>query len=104
MDPILLDAIEYNGGGINTLLNRGAVKSVQRGIFANQDLSHSEERLPIVQVNQDKSVLLTELTYSGNAAGAGSTSVYLENGQNVVLKHQGSNMKTSLSWQVIEFY
>ena len=32
MDPILLDAIEYNGGGINTLLSRGAVKSVQRGV------------------------------------------------------------------------
>ena len=86
------------------MLAKGVVKSVQRGIFANQYLSSSEERIPIVQVNQDKSVLLTELTYSGDAAGAGSTSVYLENGQNVVLKHQSSNTKASLSWQVIEFY
>lgn len=38
MDTIIYDKIdevqgkvEYNGGGINTLLNRGAVKSVQRG-------------------------------------------------------------------------
>lgn len=38
MDVIIKDAIdnlmaqaEYNWGGINTLLNRGAVKSVQRG-------------------------------------------------------------------------
>lgn len=102
MDPILLDAIEYNGRGINTLLSRGAVKSVQRGTF-NQGDSPTTVQIPISPINPDKSLLV--LIDNGYISGYQETrSTHTLNANYILLNGLVSSWYPYISWQVIEFY
>ena len=112
MDPILLDAIEYNGGGITTLLNRGAVKSVQRGsgqLF--NATSVKKQKLSISPVNLEKSVLI--ISFFGAFVSAG-VSIYmtafadLTDSETIILNYYNTcpNKYGAIgyTWTVIEFY
>lgn len=115
MDAILLDAIEYNGGGINTLLNKGAVKSVQRGIFnyhgsgTASGLIKVENIATFSRVDVSKSVLISEVGSDdfGTSKALYYRSVELtESGINLYFqsKSMGYSYDVYGSWQVIEFY
>ena len=115
MDPILLDAIEYNGGGINTLLNRGAVKSVQRGFFETtipfSDDNAIETDISISTIVPSKSICFVSADFvdmKGDGAAV-NTLVKEVNATNIKirLKMQPNimaNNQAFVSWQVIEFY
>lgn len=113
MDAILLDAIEYNGGGINALLNKGVVKSVQTGFVANA-FSGANQTLSvdINAVNVDKSIVIVNTEYfnpgyAGSLVYRGAFSFTLyTNRLDVTI--QGANSynsaKSFINWQIIEFY
>ena len=108
MDPILLDAIEYNGGGINTLLNRGAVKSVQRGVFTKAATGTGVyHTVSISTINPDKALVLV---------GAVETETVVYNPEIITTELSAESLTMQIrlgyngtknvkgSWQVIDFY
>ena len=110
MDSILLDAIEYNGGGINTLLNKGTIKSVQHGytrIYRNSMSGNipyeGEGRIDISPVDRNKSVLILE---RGDTLDNDSfTNIYIaDDGRALIVNNDKKMFDYYLSWQVIEFY
>ena len=112
MDPILLDAIEYNGGGINTLLNRGAVKSVQRGYWGdslNTDTAKTKY-IEINAVDPEKCELFAVV--SGNEGGSSGAQymrnprigLTLETNRIAVTNHGSDFCSIGVDWQIIEFY
>ena len=102
-NEIIYDALEYYGGGINTLLNGRVVKSVQRGFF--EPTSNEPVTISISTVNTSKSLLFFEAAFQRgfqdhlpfwktNGIELRSTSIYI---------NKSSNLPTFL-WQVVEFY
>lgn len=111
MDPILLDAIEYNGGGISQLLNKGAVKSVQRGYaeFGYDETTSGSGSIPISAVDASKCLLTIR------DASATDGTINIENfvkytlsssaiSYTVAKAQYGRITDLFVDWQVIEFY
>ena len=116
------DKVEYNGGGINTLLEdvaqlqddataikaKGVVKSVQRGVYnANVDTGSGVIIANISQVDTSKSVLICNIeswdSYDGDRK---QLAVTLQPDKIVMDVYTGSADRdmVCISWQVIEFY
>ena len=106
MDPILLDAIEYNGGGINTLLNRGAVKSIQRGFGKYALSANAHHSIPISKVNIDKAFFW--FTFGSDVSFSSDRMVVRLDllGENIIIEYNNTTGagSTSLWWQIVEFY
>ena len=113
---------EYNGGGIETLLNGRVVKNVQRGNvntrvsipsnFPND--GHSNLRININEVTPNKAILFGNFELRGNAIDRDTHEyayidmVLLEK-SNINVRVGNSSSGNSLGyvygeWQVIEFY
>lgn len=56
----LNEGIEYNGGGITSLLGKGCVKSVQRGSVETELNSASSMNVAISTVNKNRSILIVD--------------------------------------------
>ena len=129
MDTIVYDAVqdvkavaEYNGGGIETLLNGRVVKNVQRGNvntrvsipsnFPND--GYSNLRININEVNPNKAILfcnfeLRENTGGKDIHGYAYIDLVLLEKSNVNVQVGNSSSGSSVGyvygeWQVIEFY
>ena len=103
MDTIVYDAVqdvkavaEYNGGGIETLLNGRVVKSVQRGVYAG-DTTNGTVAIPISEINSSKSVLLVNGVPEGDRCSLSNSSILCE-------EDGGRLAHFYLGWQVVEFY
>lgn len=97
---------EYNGGGIETLLNGRVVKSVQRGKTDSLSVEKNNPKMiPISAINVSKSVLVINHASSGvYIAGLG---IELYQDYIYLTMNNSSNdagVKLVFSWQVIEFY
>nr|DAO46632.1 MAG TPA: hypothetical protein [Caudoviricetes sp.] len=97
-------------GGINTLLNRGAVKSVQRGNVQGTGTSSTpiDVTINISEVNPDKCIVIVNAseTYGGDTYVPGISVKGLE-GASLALHvslSRGQLRFLNFSWQVIEFY
>lgn len=103
----LNEGIEYNGGGIETLLGKGVVKSGQRGYGQYSFTGNGVSNILISEVDPGKALLFhdgmilangKELTDGMIRIGDDGTSIELISG-NVTF-----SPTVRLSWQVIEFY
>lgn len=110
MDTIVYDAVqdvkssvEYNGEGIDTLLNGRIVKSVQRGSNVSITVSNNKSVATISKVNTAKSVLIHSQIQNSNAINAALT---LDSSGTKILcvMESGSLTGQTFAWQVIEFY
>ena len=108
MDTIVYDAVqdvkavaEYNGGGIETLLGKGVVKSVQRGVFSSRSITANKWNTlaNISSVDSSKSFLLVTLTSVGYG-----TSCYYRLSNNKIEVYCTSSTLGAGDWQVVEFY
>ena len=115
----LNEGIEYNWGGINTLLNNSllnaesVVKSVQRGVSTfSFNSGHLYYEIPISAINTSKSILVANIETANLGAGSGGVFpgyVELESGK-IKLNHQDgaggyyTTVDVYFSWQVIEYY
>ena len=99
----LNEGIEYNGGGITSLLGKGCVKSVQRGSNVNITVSNNKVVATISKVNTAKSVLIHSQIQNSNSYNAGLT---LDSSGTKILcvMSSGSLSSQDFAWQVIEFY
>lgn len=106
----ILSSCEYNGGGINTLLenallNAGSVvKSVQRGYSALTGLPSSTKKVTttINNVNPDKCLVTIDTSGSENAR---MTNFELTNNTLIIhFDHDPSRYGLYCSWQITEFY
>ena len=117
MDAILYDAIKYNGGGINSLLNRGTVKSVQKGESASEISIPKNTNdfysyyINISPVDLSKAILVSDF-WNSNHSGEDIVellSVVLENNRiHIKLRNINVSYDETITlygaWQVIEFY
>lgn len=98
--------VEYNGRGINTLLNGRVVKSVQRGV-SDLALSANQwaEVATISQVNINKSILLIDGQVFKNATSGhliyslGVDKIQAQSDENFL-----NSTAQKISWTVVEFY
>ena len=111
MDPILLDAIEYNGGGITTLLNKGAVKSVQRGnVSISASGGGTAQYINISAVDPNKAIVAvsSEMSNGGDVVAEAVAYNLTSTSFKIDARHNSgaSSQKLAVfaSWQVIEFY
>lgn len=117
MDAVLMDRLEnilssceYNGGGINTLLenallNAGSVvKSVQRGL-SNVKINSGQTAsvAAINRVNLKKSVLICNFNMYTSSNG-GYCAVYLDSSTSIKVAADTGYPSIEIDWQVIEFY
>lgn len=102
----LNEGIEYNGGGITSLLGKGCVKSVQRG--TTKYTSSGTKTIPISAVNMNKSMLASEIYGRNSSNGYAEATITLTNSTTIQLNLTGSNWDNQaaagVSWQVVEFY
>ena len=121
MDTIVYDAVqdvkavaEYNGGGIEALLGKGVVKSVQRGTgfsFQTQsDTDYGYGTVTISNVDVSKTILIYD-GYTVSTQGHDlQVTAKLNSGSISITTMSGAWMGTlnfssqSWNWQVIEFY
>lgn len=109
--------VEYNGGGIETLLNNAllnagsVVKSIQRGVYAQASTTNKTVTVPISQVNVQKSLLIFDKTYYATGAESDSyITLYeritfeLTDTHILISNPDGAKKAYKLTWQVIEFY
>lgn len=107
--------LNITGGGISSLLNKGTVKSVQRGVFnyhgsgTATGLIKVENIATFSRVDVNKSVLISEVVSDGFGTSRNLfyRSVELnESGINLYFdsKSMGYTYDIFGSWQVIEFY
>lgn len=119
MDTIVYDAVqdvkavaEYNGGGIETLLNGRVVKSVQRGHLRKTGLkTNNTFDIPISSVNPDHALLLQDTFIRYNADPAWAVSIYGEgtlSSDKITIKINADSsygaIDAGVVWQVVEFY
>ena len=109
-NTVIYDAIqsvaeqtEYNGGGIDTLLNGRIVKSVQRGSNVDITVSNNKIVASISKVNTAKSVLIHSQIQNANAFNAALT-LNSSGTQILCVMESGSLSGQTFVWQVIEFY
>ena len=111
----LNEGIEYNGGGITSLLGKGCVKSVQRGVTAVNSAGVGSGHLvniPIIEV--DSSRCLVNASFVGSSSSNLNItmlvpSVSLSDNQLTLstqnlIGTQGPAWMGTFIWQVIEFY
>lgn len=98
----LNEGIEYNGGGITTLLGKGCVKSVQRGTF-NKSNSSSTIQISISPINPDKSLLVL-IDNGFQTTSQNTRATYTLNANYILVNSPASSWYSYISWQVIEFY
>lgn len=100
----ILSAIEYNGGGILELKNKGAVKSVQRGRAEISELKfQTSKNIPISSVDINKAFLILDGERPDSYAS--STEITLTTSSIFVKNDESSSSKSiSFRWQVVEFY
>lgn len=110
MDTIVYDAVqdvkavaEYNGRGIEALLNGRIVKSVQRGSNVGITVSNNKSVATISKVNTAKSVLIHSQIQNSNATNAALT-LDSSGTQILCVMANGSLTGQTFVWQVIEFY
>ena len=114
MDTIVYDAVqdvkavaEYNGGGIETLLNGRVVKSVQSGIYGGVKQTNSgKTEIAISKVDTAKSIMVLNERFS-RASGDGGLTISYElalDGTKIIIKNSGNPAYHRLFWQVVEFY
>ena len=109
--------VEYNGGGIetllsNALLNAGSVvKSVQRGLRTNvtDGITRNEHfDINISAIDTNKSILIADFVSApNNSIREEYFSIELQSNKirvTDVTPTSGSYLQIALSWQVIEFY
>lgn len=94
---------EYNGGGIDSLLNGRIVKSVQRGSNVGITVSNNKSVATISKVNTAKSVLIHSQIQNSNATNAALT-LDSSGTQILCVMANGSLTGQTFVWQVIEFY
>lgn len=101
--------IEYNGGGINTLLEKSVIKSVQSGqTYAYLHQSNNPTTpprtvtTPITTINPDKAVLIYAVAPAQTAYSAGPARAALEVNQ-IVFSSPTDIAACYFTWQVIEF-
>ena len=105
----LNEGIEYNGGGITSLLGKGVVKSVQRGFAKGTDNGiTSTVNIEISTVNAGKcAVLVNAITTQQASYGAPNVVVRELQSNRLILdiSYPGVGVRyMTYSWQVIEFY
>lgn len=101
-NEIIYDALEYNGGGINTLLNGRVVKSVQRGdafITNGQD-----NYIEIFSIDVSKSILLVSWAVASNFENHTGIRGRIVSSTQIVLNGANTYKSGMASWQVVEFY
>lgn len=122
MDSILLDAIEYNGGGINTLLNKGCIKSKQEGMIFEMSIPYNITNetkdfliTNIGTVNSQKCILNSVFREGSRTNSSGRVmrwsypiikddGIYLRISSLEDMNFSGSMDIDGLYWSVIEFY
>ena len=117
MDTIVYDAVqdvkavaEYNGGGIETLLGKGVVKSVQRGyVTISARSGGTTQRINISAVDPSKAIVAvsSELSNSADAASEAVAYSLTSTSFQIGARHThgtSQNIDVFASWQVIEFY
>lgn len=105
----ILSSCEYNGEGISSLLNKGCIKSVQRGI---KDLikasSAGTHLIDISTISPEKALIEVTCALNNNSTWPSSCCVesVTDNQITVFVNHGGTinQADMKLSWQVIEFY
>ena len=110
----LNEGIEYNGGGITSLLGKGVVKSVQRGeteVTALADEAR-DASIPIAAIDPSKAIVSTDYTVRGERGNGVQASEFAVKGlqsDSIVLRvrhkdnYSGGGIFT-VYWQVTEFY
>lgn len=97
-------------GGINTLLSRGAVKSVQRGFFNGVgNYIHEADILSRVtvsfsEIDVTKSILLIEYIAIEGLQAVNYIKEFSLNSTSFTIGTTIASAKTRIIWQVIEFY
>lgn len=102
----LNEGIEYNGGGIDTLLNGRIVKSVQRGKTSPLLVETvNSKTIPISAINLSKSVLIINYMSTYDAIDNFGVELY-QDYIHLTMNNPSGNYRDTLvfSWQVIEFY
>ena len=113
--------IEYNGGGINSLIEKGTVRSVQRGTVNQTQTSEggpSAQRffnftIPISSIQNTAKTFFTQVFSANNVSESGGitvTSIVLEE-STIVVQAQTKNavygnvtVQLTGDWQIVEFY
>ena len=115
MDEIigtLKPLIEYNGGGINSLIEnleqvqedttaikaKGVVKSVQRGFCSYHASNTSSHTIPISAIDPDKSFLFVI------APGYSTRFSWTLNSTSIQFNKQSTSGESDIAWEVVEFY
>lgn len=104
----LNEGIESNGGGITSLLGKGCVKSVQRGMLdrtGNGLAGDSEMSININQVDVSKSLLSVSAEgFLSNLGGPPPICFSLEPTKIALMNKDSRKANIAISWQVVEFY
>ena len=109
----VLDKVEYNGGGIDALLNGRIVKSVQRGIFKLNisTTATKSQTININNINTEKSILITNIQTETNTGYFNKYNKSIQLTSNSIVFSIAGSTSPTLSWvqdvvfwQVIEFY
>ena len=99
-------------GGITSLLGKGCVKSVQRGIWVGDQVINADQSFvlaTIASVNVGKSFLVVNATTSNRKGSSEEQYAYVLSSTGIAVKHTGANSQSGLElymvdWQVVEFY
>lgn len=95
-------------GGITSLLGKGCVKSVQRGMLDRTDNEFAEDSelsIAISQVDVSKSVLGVSVKGFQSGSGAEPPVCFTLEPTKIVIKNKYINdAVVAISWQVVEFY
>lgn len=114
-NTVIYDAIqniaeqtEYNGRGIEALLNGRVVKSVQRGMFTFGSRDETSKVINISTINPSKSSIILAPANGGNST-ANYTTLSALTGVNLTENTINLTRKSGAGfvgafWQVIEFY
>ena len=104
----VLSAVEYNGGGIEALLNGRVVKSVQRGeIDVNAGSYPNDTSISLSTINPAKAYAIVNAVRNGSVQYSAEALVSQLSAESLVVKcrsGQTSNAPIYVGWQVIEFY
>lgn len=101
--------LSITGGGINSLLSKGVVKSVQRGAAYSQSIEkYGSKEYNISNIDVSKAVLIANIFFedSGNDAGMKHKTTITLNNTSIRIDNYDRDYSVNFSifWQVIEFY